>query len=150
MRTGLCAIVLLIATPLTATPHSVSFNPATPVVEAYDFAELTVNVAAPDAANPFTDVTLSGSFGKTGEVARVPVEGFCDSSDGSLFKIRFVPTSPGDYTYQVAYHQGAFEKSATGTFHATDGHRRGPIRVDKSYPWHFVWEGTGEHYFFNR
>jgi hypothetical protein len=21
--------------------------------------------------------------------------------------------------------------------------------VDKSYPWHFVWEGTGEHYFFN-
>jgi len=149
MRTGLCAIVLLIATPLTATPHGVSFNPATPVVEAYDFAELTVNVAAPDAANPFTDVTLSGSFGKTGEVARVPVEGFCDSSDGSLFKIRFVPTSPGDYTYQVAYHQGAFEKSATGTFHATDGHRRGPIRVDKSYPWHFVWEGTGEHYFFN-
>src|SRR5580765_6661186 len=148
MRTGLCAIVLLIAAPLTATPHSGSFNPATPVVEAYDFAELTVNVAAP-AANPFTDVTLSGSFGKTGEVARVPVEGFCDSSDGSLFKIRFVPTSPGDYTYQVAYHQGAFEKSATGTFHATDGHRRGPIRVDKSYPWHFVWEGTGEHYFFN-
>jgi hypothetical protein len=26
---------------------------------------------------------------------------------------------------------------------------KGPIRVDAKYPWHFVWEGTGEHYFFN-
>ena len=25
----------------------------------------------------------------------------------------------------------------------------GPIRVDPEYPWHFLWEGTGEHYFFN-
>src|SRR4029077_653627 len=23
------------------------------------------------------------------------------------------------------------------------------LRVDPQYPWHFVWEGTGEHYFFN-
>src|SRR5205809_585854 len=28
-------------------------------------------------------------------------------------------------------------------------HRKGPIRVDPKYPWHFIWEGTGEHYFFN-
>jgi len=149
MRTLLCATALLVAAPLTGAPSNVTFNPATPVVEAYDFAEVTVNVAAPDASNPFSDVTLSGSFGRKGEAARTAVEGFCDSPDGSVFRIRFMPAAPGDYTYQVTYHQGAFEKSATGTFHATDGHRRGPIRVDKSYPWHFVWEGTGEHYFFN-
>src|SRR4029077_8856474 len=23
------------------------------------------------------------------------------------------------------------------------------LRVDPQYPWHFIWEGTGEHYFFN-
>jgi hypothetical protein len=23
------------------------------------------------------------------------------------------------------------------------------VRVDKDHPWHFVWEGSGEHYFFN-
>ena len=23
----------------------------------------------------------------------------------------------------------------------------GPIRVDPKFPWHFIWEGTGEHYF---
>ncbi len=27
--------------------------------------------------------------------------------------------------------------------------RRGPIRVDSQNRWHFIWEGTGEHYFFN-
>ena len=36
-----------------------------------------------------------------------------------------------------------------GTFQATDGHRSGPIRVDPQHRWHFIWEGTGEHYFFN-
>jgi hypothetical protein len=23
------------------------------------------------------------------------------------------------------------------------------VRIDAKHPWHFVWEGTGEHYFFN-
>ena len=40
-------------------------------------------------------------------------------------------------------------KTTTGTFSASDGHRRGSIRVDAKYPWHFIWEGSGEHYFFN-
>ena len=55
----------------------------------------------------------------------------------------------GDYKYSITYHQGAFEKTEVGRFHAVDSHRRGPIRVDPAYPWHFIWEGTGEHYFFN-
>ena len=150
MRTVILTFLTLLleTTPLWASPQ-VTFAPAPASIQAYDFAEVTVSVAAPDAANPFTDVTLSGSFGRKGDAARTAVEGFCDSADGSVFRIRFVPNSPGDYTYQVAYHQGAFEQSATGTFHATDGRRRGPIRVDKSFPWHFVWEGTGDHYFFN-
>jgi hypothetical protein len=29
------------------------------------------------------------------------------------------------------------------------GSRRGPVRVDREFPWHFVWEGTGERYFWN-
>ncbi len=48
-----------------------------------------------------------------------------------------------------ANRQGSFETNSTGTFKASEGHRRGPIRVDPKYPWHFIWEGTGEHYFFN-
>jgi len=149
MRTVTLALTLLVALrPPWAAPQ-VTIVPAPPTVDAYDFAEVTVNVAAPDAANPFTDVALTGSFGKTGDSRRTTVEGFCDSVDGSVFRIRFMPVSPGDYTYEITYRQGSLEKRASGTFRATDGHRRGPIRVDSHYPWHFVWEGTGEHYFFN-
>src|ERR1035437_2978643 len=80
---------------------------------------------------------------------QVAVDGFCDSADGSVFRVRFMPWAPGDYRYSVSYRQTGFEKTQSGTFRATDGRRRGPIRVDPRYPWHFIWEGTGEHYFFN-
>ena len=79
--------------------REVTFEPATSSVQAYDFAEATVHVASPDAMNPFTDVTVTGTFGKRGDQTRTAVEGFCDSPDGSVFRIRFVPSSPGDYTY---------------------------------------------------
>ena len=78
---------------------------------------------------PFTDAKLLGSFGKTGGAARTAVEGFCDSVDGSLFRIRFMPSSPGDYTYSVTYQQGDFQMPHTGRFRANKGQRRGPIRV---------------------
>jgi hypothetical protein len=106
-------------------------------------------VNGPDARNPFTDATVRGYFSKAGEPTRTAVDGFCDSQDGSVFRIRFMPPSPGDYMYSITYQQGGFEKTQTGTFRATDGHHRGPIRVDTQYPWHFIWQGTGEHYFFN-
>jgi hypothetical protein len=111
--------------------------------------EVTLNVTSPDAKNAFTDVVVEGQFGKAGDSQRLLVGGFCDSADGSVFRIRFMPAVPGDYAYSVTYRQGGFEKTHTGTFRAFDGHRRGPIRVDPKYPWHFIWEGTGEHYFFN-
>src|SRR5215472_12359387 len=140
------AVMLLPA--LWAAPKEVSFTQPAGAVEAYDFLEVTANVAGADAGNPFLDATLRGSFAKSGG-GQKEVEGFCDSPDGSVFRIRFMPSAPGEYSYSVVYKQGAFEKTHTGTFRATDGHRRGPLRVDPKNPWHFIWEGTGEHYFFN-
>jgi hypothetical protein len=142
-------LALALAPWLRGTPREVTFSQPAGSVEAYDFVEITVNVAGPDASNPFFDATLKGSFGKTGAKERTEVEGFCDSPDGSVFRIRFMPSSPGDYQYSIAYRQGGFEKTDTGTFRASGGHRKGPLRVDPQYPWHFIWEGTGEHYFFN-
>jgi hypothetical protein len=117
-------------------------------VDAYDFVEITLQVARPDAANPFTDVSVTGSFGKR-SAGRLPVDGFCDSPDGSVFHIRFMPVSAGDYTYSVSFRQGDFERVHNGAFHAASGGRRGLLRVDPKYPWHFLWEGTAEHYFWN-
>ncbi len=142
---GLCALCAV----LRGAPAEVSFTQSAPRVEAYDFVEVTAAIAAPGAANPFTGATLSGWFARRGAADRVNVEGFCDAADGSLFRIRFMPSSAGDYTYSVTYRQGGNEKRYEGAFQAAAGRRRGPIRVDPQYPWHFVWEGAGEHYFFN-
>lgn len=137
------------APALLGSPLKVTFTQPSKDVEAYDFLEVTAAVERPDAPNPFTDATLSGTFGKADGIERHEVAGFCDSVDGSVFRIRFMPSSAGDYTYSLAYRQGSFETTQSGAFRASAGHRRGPIRVDPKYPWHFIWEGTGEHYFFN-
>jgi hypothetical protein len=134
-------------------PLRVSFAQSSPTVEAYDFVEVAANVAWPRARNPFTDGSLTGWFEPAGGGAvgsqRWQVEGFCDSEDGSVFRIRFMPPAAGDYKYFVEYRQPGGSRTTSGAFHASVGHRRGPIRVDPHYPWHFIWEGTGEHYFFN-
>ncbi len=127
----------------------VSFSLSGPNIDAYDFAEVTATVSGPAASHPFIDATLTGSFETADGTKRWQVEGFCDADDGSVFRIRFMPPKAGDYRYSVEYSQGGFRRSSEGVFHASDGHRRGPIRVDPQYPWHFIWEGTGEHYFFN-
>ncbi len=146
---ALLALLLASSRAISAAPRELKLSQSAQSVEAYDFVEATIQVAGADAANPFTDVAITGAFGKTEEAARTAVAGFCDSNDGRVYRIRFMPSVAGDYVYSATYRQGAFEKTFTGKFRATDGHRHGPIRVDPKYPWHFIWEGTGEHYFFN-
>ncbi len=145
---GLALAVLLPALS-RGDPQAVTFDTAPRQIDAYDYIEIAVEVARPDAANPFVDAALTGTFAKADGSERREVTGFCDASDGSVFRIRFMPSSPGEFSYSLSYRQGAFEAKQSGTFRAVDGHRRGPLRVDPKYPWHFIWEGTGEHYFFN-
>ncbi len=145
------AVLLLVCFPAGAfaDPRGVGFSKPAASAEAYDYVEIVVTVDKPDAMNPFTDASLSGTFQTLDGSRTSKVEGFCDSTDGSLYRIRFMPTLPGEYSYTVTYKQGPFERSSKGVFHATDGHRRGMIAIDPEHPWHFIWEGTGEHYFFN-
>ena len=145
---GLGWIFVLCGIALSA-PREVTFSQSSPSVEAYDFVEIVIQSSPPDVRNPFTEVLVTGSFGKAGPADRAIVDGFCDSADGTVYRIRFMPSQPGDYSYTVTYRQGEYEKTYSGTFRALDGHRRGILRVDPKYPWHFQWEGTGEHYFFN-
>jgi hypothetical protein len=127
----------------------VHFAQSTNDVEVYDFVEVTADVSWPHARNPFTDAEFNGWFESADGKRRWPVEGFCDSEDGSISRIRFMPPAVGDYRYSVEYRQAGGKQDFRGTFHAVDARRRGPIRIDSQHPWHFVWEGTGEHYFFN-
>lgn len=141
--------ITLFAVTLDAAPRDVSLSAPPPTVEAYDVLELTATVMAPDASNPFTDASLEGDFAVAGTGKSWHVSGFCDSDDGSLFRIRFMPAALGTYTFNIVFSQGTFSRNFKGEFRATLSHRRGPVRVDSQYPWHFIWEGTSEHYFFN-
>ena len=138
-----------LASNASAAPSGVAFTQSVASVDAYDFVEITASVANPGAGNPFTDASLSGSFEMEGRGGPLQVDGFCDSPDGKVYRIRFMPASEGNYRYAITYRQGSFLRTHAGTFRAVNGHRRGPIRIDPRYRWHFMWEGTGEHYFFN-
>ncbi len=141
-------LLLLSSSAAWAVPRDVTFTQSAESVEAYDFVEVTMSVVLLDAASLSTDVHATGEFGKTGG-PKLAVEGFADALDGSLFRIRFMPAIAGDYTYSVTYRQGDFTRTHSGSFRATDAHRRGVLRVDTQFPWHFIWEGTGERYFWN-
>ncbi len=151
MRCDLLLALFSLALPasIQGAPRDIYFFQSAPSVEAYDFVEVTLYLVTPDARNPFTDAVVEGQFGRTGDGKRLLVGGFCDSADGSIFRIRFMPTSAGDYSYSVSYRQGSFTKNHAGAFSATNRNRRGILRVDPQYRWHFIWEGTGEHYFWN-
>jgi hypothetical protein len=131
-----------------AQPGEVTASLEADRVEVYDFAEVVLRMDPPPPGNPFTEVEVRGEFGQAGGPARV-VEGFCDSADGSEYRIRFMPTVRGEHTYHINIRAGGEEWAFEGRFEAVDARRRGLVRVDPEHPWHFMWEGTGEHYFYN-
>ncbi|MBI4603533.1 MAG: DUF4038 domain-containing protein [Planctomycetes bacterium] len=146
-------LVLALSLPSFArpAPPRVAFTASAERVEAYDFLEVTVRVDAPRAGNPFMEASVRGSFGLEGSTP-LEVDGFCDSRDGTVHRIRFLPAKPGRYTYRVEYRDGDSGEEVArhwGTFEAVSSKRRGLVRVDRDHPWHFVWEGTGERYFWN-
>ncbi len=137
--------------PQTKAPaeHDITFSASADTVQCYDFVEVTLTLKQPVAGNPFTSVIVSGSFSEADKDNDVVVDGFCDSSDGSVYRIRFMPAKPGRYSYIVTFLHGDFKQSHKGSFRAIDGNRRGLVRMDPAHRWHFIWEGTGEHYFLN-
>jgi hypothetical protein len=148
-KSVLAALVAISPVVAAAAPANVTFSSPDRQVDRYDYIEITATVQAPDAHNPFADASLTGVFETTDGTRRHQVGGFCDSTDGSVFRIRFMAPEAAEYKYTVTYKQNGFEKMAHGTFRAVEAHKRGILRVDPGYPWHFIWEGTGEHYFFN-
>jgi hypothetical protein len=146
--------VLLTATVLVLTaqgvpPTSVSFSQSTNELEAYDFVEIAAQISGARAFNPFTGAMVRGTFETADGSKRWKIDGFCDAEDGSIHRVRFMPSAPGNYRFSVEYRQGLWSWTSTGTFRVNDRGRKGPIRIDPKNQWHFVWEGTGEHYFFN-
>lgn len=147
MAAATCSILILSLLRLAAEPR-VEFVASADSVPCYDFVEVTLNVSQSEAKNPFTDATVQGAFTRQGGKP-LAVDGFCDSADGRVFRIRFMPSTPGAYTYTVSYREGPFRQTHQGTFQAKDEKKKGLVRVDPEFPSHFQWEGSKERYFWN-
>lgn len=125
----------------TAQPAQVTVVASAAVIDGYDFVELTINVPRPTVANPFTDAVVTGEFRSEGSEPGT-VDGFCDTQDGSVFRVRFLATKLGLHRYSVTYRQGAVTANHAGKFTARPAGRRGLVRIDREHPWHFVWGGN--------
>ncbi len=117
-----------------ATPEPVAFSQSAPATGVFDFIEVTATVRALSAHNPFTDAVLTGDFEPAGSAPGAAMEGFCDSTNGSLYRIRFMPSKADVYSLHVTFKDGQERYIYSGQFTATDQHRRGPLRIDRAYP----------------
>lgn len=139
--------VFVIAASTAGAQTDVAFESPPGPVACYDFIEVTAKVSKP-AGNPFTEASLTGEFKPPGGKP-IRVEGFCDSEDGKVFRIRYMPSQPGQHTYTLRYRQGGGEQSFAGRFEAVDERRKGILRVDPEFPFHFQFEGSKERFFYN-
>jgi hypothetical protein len=147
MRTQVICLLSQLLT-LAVYAAGVRFEQSAKTIDRFDFIEVTLIVSNPPAGNPFMDTEVTGEFAVESG-APVRVDGFCDSDDGSRFRIRFMPTQAGKHTYSVIYKRPDDQHRHAGSFTARAGRRKGIVRVDKEHPTHFVSEGTGEHFFYN-
>ncbi len=108
------------------------------VIEKWGMFEVSVNGRTD--GNPFTDYKLKGVF--SGKNETVTVDGFYDG-DG-VYKVRFMPSFEGEYTYTLS--GSCMESEVTGSFTVTapTGENHGPMRTAKGF--HLVYEDGTPYY----
>jgi hypothetical protein len=139
---SLALVALWIVPPSLVYPRTVTMDTPPTIVDRYAIFEAVLHVTDLVAKNPFTEVTLTGDF-TPDEGETVSVRGFCDSSKGSDFRVRFCPQQAGDYSFTITYQDSAGSEQFTGQFTSVEAGRKGFIRVDPEYPNHFLFENGG-------
>ena len=148
MRTASLTALLVATLGIAAAAPQVDVTPSATSVACHDFIEVTLRVSGSAVRHPFAEATVTGSFQRDDEKA-VVVDGFCDAADGSVHRVRFMPSEPGNYRYAVTYREGGAEISHAGTFAATDARKKGVLRADSQFPGHYQWSGSQERFFWS-
>ena len=107
-------------------------------VEKWGLFEVAVNGTSD--GNPFTERTITGTF--TGASESVTVEGFYDG-DG-VYRVRFMPSWEGEYTYKIEGDFGGETEEGKFTVTAPSENNHGPVRVANTY--HFAYEDGKPYY----
>jgi len=145
-------LILFTLSLLACSPNSsqttelIRLSGSSTVVDQYDIFEIDIFVKNPIVSNPFTEASVYAMV-DDGRGKPFRIQGFCDSDDGSLFKIRLTPRKPGKYHYSVHYSDPSGAQKLVGSFVTKASERNGFLQVDPKYPHHFLWEGTRTHFF---
>lgn len=110
-----------------------------PRVTRFEVSDWFVEVPRGLLAQPFVEGELSGVY-RAPDGDEVAVRGFCDSADGTLFRVRFTPRTAGRYTYRLVFTGADVQEAYEGTFECVPGGRRGFVRIDPDHPQHFICE----------
>src|SRR5581483_853597 len=126
---GATAVAAALNTPLlSAQPHVAPAESG----ETEQWGLFEISLKGPSTGNPFRDVTLSAQF--THEHRIVEVKGFYDG-DGS-FRIRFMPDTPGAWTYKTT-SSAAELNGHTGRFTCTPPKPGNHGPVTTAHQFHF-------------
>ena len=99
-------------------------------VERWGMVEVSVN--GPSDGNPFTEQEICGTF--TGARESVTVPGFYDGN--GIYKVRFMPSFTGNYSYRIEASFGSAEGEFSVSEPAAENH--GPVRT--AFTFHFAYE----------
>ncbi|HBB61281.1 MAG TPA: DUF5060 domain-containing protein, partial [Lachnospiraceae bacterium] len=99
-------------------------------VERWGMVEVSVN--GPSDGNPFTEQEICGTF--TGARESVTVPGFYDGN--GIYKVRFMPSFTGNYSYRIEASFGSAEGEFSVSEPAAENH--GPVRT--AFTFHFSYE----------
>jgi hypothetical protein len=127
-----------------AAQGTIALEPPPSSVPRFEIAEFVVRVDQPSFQNPFTDVEFWGEF-KLSKESGLRVNGFADSQDGSIFRLRFSPEQRGaTYRYTLHFRAPGIDQSFKGELRCEPSARSGPAIVNQQRPKHFMFAGTGK------
>jgi hypothetical protein len=116
-------------------------------VACFDVAEFVLRVEQSPFRNPFTEAELTGEFTPPRGKA-IPVFGFADSENGSVFRLRFSPEQGNiEYRYALRLRGAGLDRRFTGVLRSEPSTRPGPVIVDPANPKHFVFAASRQPFF---
>jgi Domain of unknown function (DUF5060)/Secretion system C-terminal sorting domain len=121
-------LVLIMVTSIYASTPTIQTPPT--IGEQWEVYELTF-VDSTSYPNPFWDVTISAEFTSPGGTS-YRVRGFY--YDTYIWKARFAPTEPGQWTFNVGFMRPQDTTTFSGSFTVTSGVSHGFIRINPSNP----------------
>lgn len=137
-------LFLMILSPLSAQDKITFEAPGS--VPVYEIAEFTIRISEPPEINPFTGIEIKGIF-RLGS-KEITITGFCDSHDGSLYRLRFSPGLPDEkYNYVITIRGGGLDRQFPGELTSTSPVGSGPVITNPLHPKHFMYAGTGRPFY---